>query len=543
MTGGAPCTVVAPDGTPAELLSAFWRYDRALLANDLPAISELFAPGPDTLRGDGRQLLVGYDAITRFRAARARIPTRAVDRLHVQLISDGAALLVACTRDGEARGMQTQLWQRKGTTWLITAAHVTNAVPSGTQQASEPDGHVAAMTAQTGCAAFDGRIWRVVGDPLVRRTAPGPLLGHTLAVKDLFALQGQRIGAGNPSYLDEREPEPSTAPAVSTLLAHGADVVGIARSDEFAYSIAGTNVHYGTPPNPAAPGHLSGGSSSGCAAAVALGHVTVGLGTDTAGSVRVPASYQGLYGLRTTHGAIATIGLIPLAPAFDTVGWITRDLATARAVADCFFGPPAGRLVPERAVVVPEVTAHADPGVRVAFDDCLARLAWCGAIPEPEAVHLPVEEFERWFRAFRTVQGFQAWHEHGAWLTIHPGAVADDIAERFAEASAITEAAASEAAGIIAQARERLSGMLADAVLLLPATSGTAPAHDAGPGEVAAVRAATLRLTCLAGLTGSPAVTLPLMRVGGFPVGLSVVSAPGSDAGLLQFAERLTGPP
>jgi amidase len=154
----------------------------------------------------------------------------------------------------------------------------------------------------------------------------------SVAVKDLFAVEGFAVGAGKGDWLAEGSPETTTAPAAAALLAAGAVVAGIFRTDEFAYSLAGTNAHYGTPPNPKAPGRISGGSSSGSASAVALGEATIGLGSDTGGSIRVPSAYQGLLGIRTTHGAIATDGLLPLAPSFDTVGWMTRDAATLAAV-------------------------------------------------------------------------------------------------------------------------------------------------------------------------------------------------------------------
>ena len=125
-------------------------------------------------------------------------------------------------------------------------------------------------------------------------------------MKDLFEVAGFAVGAGVPAYLAESRPAATSASAVEALVAAGADVIGIAQTDEFAYSVAGRNSHYGTPPNVAAPGSIPGGSSSGPASAVALGQVSIGLGTDTAGSIRVPASYQGLWGLRTSHGAIDT---------------------------------------------------------------------------------------------------------------------------------------------------------------------------------------------------------------------------------------------
>ncbi|MGN0102892.1 amidase family protein [Bifidobacterium thermacidophilum] len=172
-------------------------------------------------------------------------------------------------------------------------------------------------------SAIDPTIWRVVGTPLIAATRLGPLSGMGVAVKDLYAVAGQRVGAGNPAYLAESPVQEHSAPAVQRLLDAGADVIGIARTDEFAYSLAGVNAHYGTPPNPRAPGRVPGGSSSGPASAVAAGQAAIGLGTDTAGSIRIPSAYQGLWGLRTTHGRISREGIHPLSGSFDTVGWMT----------------------------------------------------------------------------------------------------------------------------------------------------------------------------------------------------------------------------
>src|SRR4051794_6997882 len=127
----------------------------------------------------------------------------------------------------------------------------------------------------------DPSVWRETGTPLVAGRPGGPLTGLRVAVKDLFALAGHPVGAGVPAYLDAARPEPRTASAVAALLDAGADVAGIARTDEFAYSIAGANPHYGTPPNAAVPGALPGGSSNGPASAVGLGQADIGLGTDT----------------------------------------------------------------------------------------------------------------------------------------------------------------------------------------------------------------------------------------------------------------------
>ncbi|MEU4657362.1 amidase [Streptomyces sp. NPDC023723] len=518
------CEVHAPEGVPAGLLAAFWRYDAALLANDRTTLDALFMPGPHTLRGDGRALLVGHDAIAGFRSARARIPTRAVVALHVQVIAPDAALVLASTRDGAATGLQTQLWRlADGAGWLVSAAHV--SLPS----APPPP------------PAFDRTVWRVVGDPLLPATAPGPLDALGVAVKDLFDVAGHPVGGGVPAWLAGQRPRTSSAPAVAALLGAGAHVVGIARTDEFAYSLAGDNAHYGTPPNPAAPDGVSGGSTSGPAAAVALGQADVGLGTDTAGSIRVPASYQGLVGLRTTHGAVTAAGVLPLAPSFDTVGWLTRDVVTSAAVARVLLGP-AGARTPavRRTVRLPVVEALAGPEVRESFGTTVRELTGTGALPPAETEDLPSELLEHWFTAFRTVQAWEAWQAHGAWITAHPGTLGAAVGGRFAQAAEVTEAEAGDARKVVAEAREELWARLAGSVLVLPSASGPAPSRGATGARIEAERAATLRMTCLAGLAGAPALSLPLLRLpDGRPAGVCLLGPPGADHTLLALAAAL----
>lgn len=119
------CAVVSPTPVPPDLLNAFWDYDNALLVNDLATMSALFMPGLDAVRGDGTNFLVGHDEIAGFRSSRSKIPTRQVEELHVRLLGDDAAVLLARTRDGDATGLQTQVWKKKEQKWLILVAHVT----------------------------------------------------------------------------------------------------------------------------------------------------------------------------------------------------------------------------------------------------------------------------------------------------------------------------------------------------------------------------------------------------------------------------------
>jgi amidase len=162
--------------------------------------------------------------------------------------------------------------------------------------------------------------------------ATGPLRGRTFAAKDVFEIAGTPTGFGHPAWLRTHQPAAHTASAVQKLLDAGADLVGRTISDELCYSLSGENVHFGTPRNAAAPDRIPGGSSAGSAAAVAGGLCDIAIGTDCGGSVRIPASYCGIYGIRPTHGRVATDGVLPFAGSFDVVGWFARDPALLASV-------------------------------------------------------------------------------------------------------------------------------------------------------------------------------------------------------------------
>lgn len=431
----------------------------------------------------------------------------------------------------------------------------------------------------------DPTVWRVVGDPLVAGADDGPLRGESVAVKDLFAVAGHRVGAGVPAWLAQQRPAAEHADAVRLLLDAGAHVRGIARTDELAYSLAGRNPHHGTPPNPAVPDGLPGGSSSGPAAAVALGEATIGLGTDTGGSVRVPASYQGLWGLRTTRGSVPTGGLVPLAPGFDTVGWLTRDARTLAAAVDASVVPGGGAMrphadlgddarrddgrrgdtrrdrrdgepwAPRGFAVDPALLAEAEPGVRAAFDHALSCLAAAGLLDDLAVVALP--DAAELLEVFRTAQAVQAWRTHGDWVSENPGALGAEVAERFRWASTVAARVAQPALRSTRAPARRIESVLGRRTLLLPSASSAAlPRAGAAAGsESERVRTATMRLTCVAGLTGRPALSVPVLgveRAGSrapAPVGLCLVAPPGTDRAVVglgaRWAEELgtVGPP
>lgn len=504
-----PHTSTAPDG----LLEALDAYETALLANDLDALDAAFVDSPGTMRGDDRGLLVGHDAISAFRGARGGVATRSLTHVEVRPLTEDRALVVSVSRFAAGgQGLQTQLWRRDGGTgWRIEAAHVTGRPK-----------------------AVDTTVWRAVGDPLVAPTASGSLDGLTVAVKDLYAVPGQPVGAGNPTYLREAPVETAPAAAVAALLAAGASIRGIARTDEFAYNLTGRNAHHGTPPNSAAPTRLPGGSSSGSASAVGLGTAEIGIGTDTAGSVRVPASYQGLWGLRTTHGTASRDGLLSLAPSFDTVGWLTRSPVVLLAALDATVPPPSvsGGPLDATVLVVPEeFVALVEPAVARAF------AAFVEALDEPVATvrlrDLGIPDPAALQEQMRLVQAAEALAVHGPWIDAHPGALSTVVGDRFRVARANDPDATAEAVARLDEVRATIRRALDGRTLLFPTVPGPAPLLDADTAALERTRTATTAMTALASVGGLPAVSAPALTVDGAPVGVCLVGGPATDRALV----------
>ena len=380
------------------------------------------------------------------------------------------------------------------------------------------------------------RSCRVGPGELLAGASEGPLAGLSFVAKDVFDVAGHRTGAGNPTWLAESKPAMQSADAVTRVVAAGATCIGKSHTDELAYSLEGRNAHYGSPHNAAAPDCAPGGSSSGSAAAVAGGLATFGLGTDTGGSIRVPASYCGLFGLRPTHGRINTTGVVPLSPGFDTVGWLAADAIVARAVGHVLLPPDTAR-APERLAVIADAEHAVAAEVWEAFISAAESLArWLGLALT--SVTLPGDGLDTWLTTFRTLQSAEAHAIHGAWIDAHPSALSLATEARFEAGAAVTPAEQQVAAARRTQFRSVLCALLAEppTVMLIPSATGPATPLDATPEELAAIRPATLRLTSVAGIAGAPAMSLPLARVGGLPVGVCLIGAPGSDRALLDLA-------
>ena len=357
------------------------------------------------------------------------------------------------------------------------------------------------------------------------------LSGLTVAVKDVMALAGHATGYGNPFYLEQAPVNKHHAEVVQQLLDAGASVQGISHSDEFAYSLDGVNEHYGASPNRLDRDRLGGGSSSGSASAVAWGFADIGLGTDTGGSIRIPAAYQGLYGIRPTHGAVSVEGVLPMAASFDSVGWLTKDARLLRHVGEVLL--PDGESTAGRDfVVVPELLALAAPQVREPVGSF--------------AHHIGARE-ESWpgisldhLSDFVILQAFEVWSTLGPWVSKNLDHIGHDVRERFEMAALIGERDAAEARMSLSTLRELLLDWLGDRVLVLPTAPTLAPKFT---DDLSVVRGQIQRLACVSGITGAPALSIPLAAAQGLSAGVCLLAAPGRDRLLLDLAVELADEP
>lgn len=367
----------------------------------------------------------------------------------------------------------------------------------------------------------------------------GPLAGLSFAVKDLFDVAGYPTAGGNPHLLAMSGIKTRTAPTVQRLLDAGARMVGKAHTNEMAFSMSGKNAHFGTPVNGAAPERIPGGSSSGSASAVSNGLCDFALGTDTGGSVRTPASYCGLYGLRPTHGRVSLEDCQALCKSMDTCGYFTRSAAVFEAVGECLLGEDARPLDAPELMRIPALFALLPEASQAALKPALQRIeARCGALACVEA-ELPSLEEAYW--AFRYIQGREAWQAQGETIERHGLQLGPDVAARFLWSSQVSDKDVTWAIGFREQMRQHMDELLGDRVLVLPTVPDVAPLLSARDEEIEHTRQLSHHLLCIAVLCGLPQVSLPLASKDGAPLGISLMARAGMDLSLVRLAARIGG--
>ena len=371
---------------------------------------------------------------------------------------------------------------------------------------------------------------RAVRAPL----AAGRLSGRSFAAKDVFDLAGHVTSYGHPDWAASHPAAVATAPVVTALLQAGAALAGKTKTQELAFGLTGENIWHGTPRNPAAPERFPGGSSCGSAAAVAGGVVDFALGTDTGGSVRIPASYCGIFGIRPSHGALSLAGVCALAPSLDTAGWFTRTASLLAGVGEVLLPGGPGDLGGPL-IRVEDAWVNAQPEVAEALRPALEKLEQLRG--RAIGLRLVPEGIDSVFDHMRMVQAEEAWATLGSWVSAHQPKFGPGVGERFAAARAVDPSDAARGRAFRRAFQARVRPLLAGgAVLVYPTSPCTAPLLSATQPEQDLVRGATLGVTAIAGLCGLPEVTLPAARVRGAPVGLSLVAAAGRDRALLGFA-------
>ena len=374
---------------------------------------------------------------------------------------------------------------------------------------------------------------------IIEGAADGPLDGLTFAAKDLFDVAGHVTGGGNPDWPKGRPLPQKNAWAVQQLLNGGADLVGKTITDEISLGILGENAFYGTPTNPNAPGRVPGGSSSGSAAAVAGGYADLAIGTDTGGSVRVPASFCGLYGIRPTHGSLPLDGMAPQAPTSDTTGWFARDAETfARAAGVMFDAPTPEAKAPACLRIATDAFGFADPDAAAALQPLVARLASMASTSETTL--LAPQGLSVWGKAQRTIQPHEAWATFKDWVERYNPPMAHTVSRGLMAGASVPADDLRWARLMRLEAAARMQALTADgAIICLPTTPFPAPPKAMSLPEMDLVRERILCLAAHGGLAGCPQISIPGALVDGIPIGLSLVAARGADLHLFEVARAL----
>ncbi|CAG4898965.1 amidase [Paraburkholderia saeva] len=376
----------------------------------------------------------------------------------------------------------------------------------------------------------------------VEPTASGPLDGLRFAVKDLIDVEGVVTGGGNPDWLATHTEADAHAPAVAMLLAAGAAVDGKTITDELAYSLEGVNAHYGTPLNPRWPHALPGGSSSGSASTVASGDVDFALGTDTGGSVRVPAAFCGLWGIRPTHDAVSAAGVLPFAPLFDTVGWFARTGEMLAKVGDVLLagttpvGVPAGFTLCAEAFAARAANEPDDAAQLRAF--ALAAAEAAGSA-RPGETNVFDGEQAAWLHCYQQLQDDAIRTSLKAWIETTSPRFGDDIASRFARLDTLEDAEVARCRERRVDIARRIDALVADAVIVLPTTPLALLKKDSPSERIASFYRDALTMDSIAALAGLPQVTVPLADERDRPLALSLIGPHGSDRALIALARRL----
>ncbi|XP_047310947.1 amidase 1 [Impatiens glandulifera] len=396
-----------------------------------------------------------------------------------------------------------------------------------------------------------------------------PLKGLTFAVKDIFDMEGYVTGFGNPDWSRTHSAATSTAPAVLDLLKAGAVCVGRTVLDEMAFSINGENKHYGTPVNPSAADRVPGGSSSGSAVAVGANLVDFSIGTDTGGSVRVPAAFCGILGFRPSHGVVSTDGVIPMAQSFDTVGWFARDPDILHRVGQILLKSPPDSVpdIPNQVIIaedtfqllnipVDRVTSILVKSLHKLFKGLIVREVNLGEYVKenvPSLKHFVSEDGGKVNQEFsipsltalssalRKLQRYEFKNNHGQWVNTVKPDLGPGLSERIWGAVSSTDENVDDCRLVISELRAALTNLLVNdfCVLAIPTVPGPPPKIATEGGSLETYRSRAFSLLSIAGISGFCQVSIPLGMHDNLPVAVSLLAKHGADGFLLNLVRKI----
>ncbi len=372
----------------------------------------------------------------------------------------------------------------------------------------------------------------------INGSGEGPLMGMVFAAKDVFKILGSTVGNGHPEWLRTHEPDDFTSSIILQLLEAGADLVGKTIADELCYSISGENWNYGAPINPHDPRRYTGGSSAGSAAATAGGLVDFALGSDCLGSVRVPAAYNGILGMRPTFHRVPSDGEVPYCESFDMPGFMAASPEIFRKVAEVLLGTDEKPERVKRLVIAKDCFEAVNQNVAEALKPAVDYLK--ENMDEVKEVIVSKEGLKEWAEIFRVIQGYEVWKSYGGWVRKYQPHLNRGPKERLEWASTVTMKEYKEAYAKRKGIMEQVGELVADGgVICLPTAASVAPLRTASLEEINATRLQSTYLTCISPLTETPQINLPMVSQYDVPLGLGIIGEWGTDRAMVDFAANM----
>lgn len=372
----------------------------------------------------------------------------------------------------------------------------------------------------------------------IEGSGEGSLKGLVFGVKDVFKILGTTWGNGHPEWLRTSSPDEFTSSMITKLLEDGADLVGKTVCDELCFSISGENWNYGSPINPHDPRRLTGGSSSGSAAATAGGLVDFALGSDCLGSVRVPASYNGVLGMRPTYGRVPNDGEVKYCDSMDVLGYVAENPASFKKISKVILGEDKEKFKFKKLLIAKDCFDIVNKDVKEALQPAVDYIA--SGFDLVEEVEVSVEGLEDWVETFRIIQGYEVWESYGGWVRKHKPYLPLGQEERLEWVSTITMTEYKKALIKMEKITKRMEELIPlDAILCLPTAASVAPLRSTPLEEINATRLQSSALLCISPLSGTPQITLPMINHEGVPLGISLIGAKGTDLALAEFSADL----